>query len=278
AKQFRVYEDGVEQTIQKVNVTNDAPMTVAMLLEFSNGTFRPLLYQILEASYAFTGQLQPQDWVALITYDLKPTIVVDFTHDKRAIYAGLNSLQFANFSEADLFDSLSDTLDRLSDIQGHKTLVIMASGLNSFSHITFDQLKKKLQATEDITIYTVSLGWVEQEFLESNGYQSSMMQMSLLQADNEMRYFAEITGGRFYQPRFEGAFNDVFRDIAGSVRSQYMISYTPTNSKLDGTERKVKVELVAPDGKPLQIVDQKGKKLKYDISYRATYTARHVVE
>jgi len=270
AKQFRIYEDGVEQQIEKVGVTNDAPMTVVMLLEFSNGTFYPIEYQVLEASAVFTNQLQPQDWMALVTYDLKSTIVTDFTHDKRAIYAGLNSLQMANFSETDLFDALSDTIDRLNDIQGHKVLVVMGTGFNSFSHLTFDQLKKKLQATQDITIYTVSLDWI----LEAN----SIAPMRLLQADNEMKYFAEVTGGRSYQPRFEAEFPDDFRDIAGSVRSQYMISYTPTNRKLDGTERKIKVELVAPDGKPLEIVDQKGKKLKYDLSYRPSYTSRHVVE
>ncbi|HWG37906.1 MAG TPA: hypothetical protein VN690_09345, partial [Terriglobales bacterium] len=75
SKQFRIYEDGVEQQIEKVSVTNDAPMTVVMLLEFSNGTFYPIEYQVLEASAVFTNQLQPQDWMALVTYDLKSTIV-----------------------------------------------------------------------------------------------------------------------------------------------------------------------------------------------------------
>lgn len=275
--QFQLYEDGVPQKIDKVSVTNDAPMTVVELVEFQNGDWWPILYQILEASYVFTGQLQPQDWVALVTFDLKPTVVVDFTHDKRAVYAGLNSLHFANFSESDLFDSLSDTIDRLDGVQGHKTIVLIATGLNTFSHINFDQLRKKLQETQGITIYSVSMAFAIENFLEGNGYHP-MMQMDYLQADNEMRYIAEVTGGRYYQPRFEGAFNDVFRDIAGTVRSQYVISYVPTNKKLDGTVRKVKVDLVAPDGQPLKMVDQKGKTVKYDVTYRNTYTSRHVVE
>ncbi|MGH9481645.1 MAG: VWA domain-containing protein [Terriglobales bacterium] len=276
-KQFRVYEDGVEQNIQHVSVTNDAPMTVVELVEFQNADWWSVLYQILEASYVFTGQLQPQDWVALETFDLKPTVVVDFTHDKRAVYAGLNSLHFANFSESDLFDSLSDTIDRLDGVQGHKTIVLIATGRNTFSHMNFDQLRKKLQETQGITIYCVSMAWTMEEFLDANGY-APMAQMSLLQADNELRYIAESTGGRYYQPRFEGAFNDVFRDIAGTVRSQYVISYVPTNRKLDGSVRKVKVDLVAPDGQPLKMVDQKGKTVKYDVTYRSAYTSRHVVE
>lgn len=276
SKQFEIFEDGVKQTIDKVSVTTDAPMTVVMLVEFRNQWY-PVLYNILDASYAFTGALQPQDWVALVTFDLKPTVVVDFTHDRRAIQAAIASLHFANFSESDLFDALSDTIDRLNGVAGHKTIVLIATGLNTFSHINFDQLRKKLEATQNITIFSVDMSFVLEEWLQENGY-TGLAQMDLLQGDNEMRYFATATGGRFYQPRFQGGFNDVFRDIASTVRSQYIISYVPTNQKLDGTKRKVKVELVAPDGKPLQIVDQKGKKLKYTISYRDTYTARHIVQ
>lgn len=276
-KQFAVYEDGVPQKIEKVSVTNDAPMTTVMLVEFRN-TWYQFLYHILEASYVFTGQLQPQDWVALVTYDLKPTVVVDFTHDKRAIYGGLNSLHFADFSEADMFDSLSDTIDRMDAIPGHKNIVLISTGFNTFSHMTFDQLRKKIQATQGITIYTVSMAWSLEQWLTGNGYAQQMQEMAILQGNNELRYFADATGGRFYEPRFEGAYNDVFQEIAGSVRSQYTISYVPTDRKLDGTTRKVKVELVAPDGKPLKMIDQKGKNVKYEISYRNTYTSRHVVE
>jgi VWFA-related protein len=276
AAQFALYEDGVRQKIDKVEVTTDAPMTVVMLVEFRNGII-PVIYNALQASYAFTDQLQPQDWVALMTFDLKPTVVVDFTHDKNSIYAGLRSLQVANYSEADLFDALSDTIDRLDGVKGRKTLVLIASGLNTFSHMNFDQLKKKISQTQNITIFSVNMSWALEEYLDEMGY-TGAAQMPLLQGANEMRYFANATGGRYYQPRFEGGFPDVFKDISADVRSQYMISYVPTNKKLDGSERKIKVELVAPDGKPLQLVDPKGKKLKYTLDYRDSYTSRHVVE
>lgn len=275
--QFRLYEDGVLQHLDKVSTTTAAPMTVVMLIEFRNTWWR-FLYNILEASYVFTGQLQPQDWVALVTYDLKPTVVVDFTHDKRAIYAGLNSLHFANFSEGDLFDSLSDTIDRLDAIQGPKTIVLISTGLNTFSRMTFDQLRKKLEATQGITIYTVGMGWSLEQWLMGNGYQEQIMEMNLLQANNELRYIATTTGGRFYEPRFEGAYPDVFQDIAASVRSEYTLSYVPTNKKLDGTTRKIKIELMAPNGQPLKIVDQHHKVLKYKLEYRKDYISKHVVE
>jgi VWFA-related protein len=102
--------------------------------------------------------------------------------------------------------------------------------------------------------------------------------MDYLQADNEMKTFASLTGGRAYFPRFEGELPGIFSDIAADIRNQYSISYHPSNTKLDGTYRKLKVELHAPDGGPLKIRDQKGKDVKYIVYAREGYTAKHTVE
>jgi len=102
--------------------------------------------------------------------------------------------------------------------------------------------------------------------------------MDYLQADNEMNTFARMTGGRAYFPRFEGELNGIFQDIGSDIRNQYSIAYHPTNTKLDGTYRKLKVQVVAPDGGPLKVKDQKGKDVKYEIVAREGYTAKHEVE
>ena len=74
--------------------------------------------------------------------------------------------------------------------------------------------------------------------------------MDYLQADNEMQTFGRLTGGRFYQPRLAGDFPDVFQDIGQDIRNQYTIIYRPTNAKLDGTYRKLKVDIVGDMGGP----------------------------
>jgi hypothetical protein len=93
-----------------------------------------------------------------------------------------------------------------------------------------------------------------------------------------MQTFARLTGGRFYQPRFQAEYPEIFHDIAGDIRNQYQIAYHPTNPKLDGSYRKLKVEVIAPDGGPLKVRDQKGKDVKYQIIAREGYTAKRVVE
>ena len=102
--------------------------------------------------------------------------------------------------------------------------------------------------------------------------------MDYLQGDNEMRTFAAMTGGRAYFPRFEGELPELFGDISNDIRNQYTISYSPSNTKLDGTYRKLKVQVVAPDGGPLKVKDQKGKDVKIDVVAREGYTAKHTVD
>ena len=103
-------------------------------------------------------------------------------------------------------------------------------------------------------------------------------EMDYLQADNEMRTFAAMTGGRAYFPRFQAEYGEDFQDIANDIRNQYSLAYHPTNSKLDGTYRKLKVQIVAPDGGPLKVKDQKGKEQKIDVVARDGYTAKHTVD
>ena len=61
-----------------------------------------------------------------------------------------------------------------------------------------------------------------------------------------MTTFARMTGGRSYAPRLMGELPDIFREVAQAIRNQYTITYKPTNTKQDGTYRKLKVELVGP--------------------------------
>jgi VWFA-related protein len=281
---FKVFEDGVPQTINDFKI-EQAPITAVMLIEFASTTY-PLLVQALQASYIFASTLKKDDWVAAIDYDMKPEILVDFTQDKNAVMAGLNTLRFPGFSETNLFDALYDTLDRMDRIEGHKYIVLISTGIDTFSKLNLNQIMQKVKTTHDVTIFPISIGWLLREYCETHGctgFSHGMSSLGMgsidwLQADNQLQTFAKLTGGRFYQPRFEGDMVDAFKDISGDIRNQYMIAYHPTNAKLDGTYRKLKVEVVADNGGPLKIQDQKHKDVKYEVIAREGYTAKHTVD
>ena len=274
SKNFRVLEDGVPQHIQSIQ-QSEAPITAVLLVEFSESNYQ-FMVDALNASYAFASALKPEDWVAVVEFDMKQHILVDFTQDKQAIFGALNGLRIPGFHESNLWDAMFDTLDRLDRIPGHKELVVVASGLDSMSHLTFDKILKKVKATPNITIYTISTGMAAR-LVADQGLNAPYM-MNFVVADNQMKQFASLTGGHWYAPRFQGELPEVFREVAQSIRNQYTISYKPTNTKQDGSYRKLKVELVGPDDKPLVIKDGKNHEVKYQIIARDGYTAKHEVE
>jgi VWFA-related protein len=280
---FRVMEDGVQQQIKNFTVSQ-APITAVLLVEFASTNYW-FMTDALRASYSFANSLKKDDWVAVAYYDMQPHILVDFTQDKKAVYGALNQLRIPGFAETNLFDALYDTLDRLDRVEGKKYVILVTTGIDTFSKLTLDKIMKKIKDTKDVTIFPISVGFLLRECFESgrcrgysHGFGIPVDHMDYLQGDNEMRTFAAMTGGRAYFPRFEGELPELFGDISNDIRNQYTISYSPSNTKLDGTYRKVKVEVVAPDGGPLKVKDQKGKDHKLDVVAREGYTAKHTVE
>jgi VWFA-related protein len=279
---FRVFEDGVAQTVSGFDKTA-APITAVLLVEFASTNYS-FMYEAWQASAVFAQQLQKQDWVAVISYDMKPHILTDFTQDKREVAAAVNTLRVPGFSETNLFDALYDTLDRVDRIEGRKYVILVTTGVDTFSKLNLDQCMKKIKATKDVTIFPITVGFAVRNYCETHqcGYTHGIgipvNNMDYLQADNEMNTFAKMTGGRWYSPRFEAELPEIFHQIIGDIRNQYVLTYHPTNPKLDGSYRKLKVEVVAPDGGPLKMRDQKGKDLKYLVVAREGYTAKHTVD
>jgi VWFA-related protein len=284
---FRVLEDGVPQKISGFNQTQ-APITAVMLVEYANNDyFYQFAYQSLVASYTFAQSLKKEDWIALITYDIRERILQDFTQDKQAIAASLSMLRpgMAMSQETNLFDALYDTIDRLESVEGRKYIILISTGRDTFSKHTLDQILKKIQGTKDIVIYSIGTGQAYRTYLETHGASrllcditSFNCRMEYLQADNQMKTFAKMTGGRAYLPMFEAQFREAFADIGQTIRNQYSLAYHPSNSAQDGSYRKIKVELVGPDGHPLKMRDEKGKDVKYQIVAREGYRAKREVE
>jgi VWFA-related protein len=280
---FRVSEDGVAQSITNFNQST-APITAVLLVEFASTNYF-FVRDAVNAAFTFAQTLKKDDWVAVISYDMKPQILTDFTQDKSAVMGAIGQMQIPGFAETNLFDALYDTIDRLQGIEGRKYIILITTGVDTFSKLNLDQVMKKIKSSKDITIFPVSIGWALRNYCEVHpcGYTHGMGipvgQMDYLQADNEMNTFARMTGGKAYFPRFEAEFPEIFHAIGNDIRNQYSLAYHPTNPKLDGTYRKLKVELLAPNGDPVtKVRDQKGKDVKIQIYAREGYTAKHEVE
>lgn len=273
---FLVVEDGVEQKVTNLRMTQ-TPITAVMLLEFAANSYA-FIRDMQNASDAFFRTLRPDDYVAVVTYDMRTHILTDFTNNKELIANAINSLIIPGFSDTNEFDALYETLDRLTRIEGRKYIILVSSGRDTFSKLTLDKMLAKIKATPNVTIFTISTGSLARELADARGGMGPITRMDYLQADNQMKTFAAMTGGLSFQPLFQGALPDIFSQINDSIRNQYVLTYSPTNRANDGSYRKVKVYLVDNEGKPLRMADEKGKPLKYSIVARDGYRAKLPVE
>jgi len=266
---FRVLEDGQPQAITNF-APSEAPITVVILMEFSNvsgGWFSAYAKYWADALFP---NLNQKDWVALVTFDMRPKTEVDFTQNKDEVREAIYRLFVPGFSESNIFDALLDTTDRMKDVKGKKAILVLASGRDTFSKHTLDQTMKKLRGS-DTSIFVVGVDRPLTNWLDAHNRLGGVRHLDYLQAENQMKAFAQMTGGYAWFPQFDGEIPSIMKEVAAFLRHQYSLSYTPTNLSQDGKFRKIKVELVAPDGGPLTVTDQKGKKQKIVVYTREGY-------
>jgi Ca-activated chloride channel homolog len=275
---FRVLEDNVPQQIASFNVNSDAPMTIAMVIEFSNlyqQYYSQGWYETLVASYGFVQTLKPEDYVAVIAYDLRSEILCDFTTDRGKVQEAMQRLRIPGFSEANLFDALADTEQRMTNIEGRKAILLIASGRDTFSKLTYDKARKAVQEG-GVPIYAISM--LQAMRIMAEQYMGQIQQLDFLQADNEMNTFARESGGQAFFPRFFGEFPNIFQSVSAALRNQYSLTYKPSNQAKDGQFRKIKVELVDPETGAALKITEAGKPVKYTVVAKAGYTAPRAVE
>ena len=256
AKNFRVYEDKIEQKVTNFSPTN-APLTIVILVEFAN-TLAFWYDDVVTPTAGFIQMLRPDDWAALVAYDLRPEILSDFTQDKRELFAGLSRMRIPGFSETNLFDALKDTLDRLEEVDGKKAVLLIGTGVDTFSKITFDTMLKRVNSTNAV-IYCIGMMQFLREYMDARGYLAPEDRLTYLQADNQLNTFAKRTGGKAWFPRFMGEYPNILQQVGIELRSQYSMGYQSTNPNKDGKFRKIKVEVVDESGAVVKTVIARAK-------------------
>jgi Ca-activated chloride channel family protein len=257
---FKVYEDGKLQEITNF-FRDESPVNIVLLMESSNlitGIEQDFWYATLD----FIKNLRKDDYCALVTYDMKPHIAVDFTQDKGKIINEANiSLYFKGFSESCLSDAVVFVLQRMQDVHGKKAVVLLSTGLDTFSRTTYTKALG-IAGESDTVLYAISMGQLIRT-LNDDAY-SSLTRSEFLMADLRLKSFAKRTGGYAMFPRFSSEYPSIFRNLNMYLRYQYTLAYQPTNQKLDGKTRKIKVEAMAD-------IDHDGKMNELKVSCKDSY-------
>jgi VWFA-related protein len=261
---FRVLDDGAPQEILHFEPTT-APVTIVLLMEHSSASYSYFAGKAADWGTSFLNHLEPRDWIALVTFDFRSKVQVDFTHKQFEIRDAIAGLGFPSFSDVNLHDALITTLDKLDRVRGRKSILLLSTGLNSFSAATQDDVRKRLKETDTVLF---CVGLAEAEYMRYGGSSTSY-----LQAKNALSGYAKQTGGLAVFPRFEGELPGIFRSVVGFLRNEYTLTFRPPMDSRDGLYHRLKVEIVGPDGKPLQVTNEKGKLRKVEVYAREGYIA-----
>jgi Ca-activated chloride channel homolog len=264
-KNFQLSDDGVPQAITNFG-TGEAPMTICMLIEFANRFWRFLVIA-LRYSYSFLEVIHPKDWVAVVSFDMKPEILTDFTQDRSEVRAGLDQLRIPGFSESNLYDALAYVLDRMKEVHGRKAVVAVVTGIDTFSKLTYDQCLKIVRAS-DTPIYPISI----MEFMTRSQPQRRQHHDSC-RPKMRSKPWPPTPAVR----RISRASSRKCRAITSKSRSSFACntawaSFPPTRPKT-ASSTSSRLTVVDDQGNPLTIFNEKGKKVKYHIVARDGYYA-----
>jgi Ca-activated chloride channel homolog len=239
----------------------------------SSGTDRYGMEEMLTPTYMFLTQFikPPNDFVSVIAYDMRPTPLTDFTNDPGRIRQVLNLLAMNRpvSNEANLYDALKLTLvggkadsvvlegsDKrtmeyggMVDIQGRrKAVFLITTGIDTFSKINYDDARKIAQ-NAGIPLYIIGTGELFfKKYSDQMSAEDGLMgattpgRMTMLQARNAMRTFAEETGGMYFPITFPGELNSALQTINALMRNQYSLAYS-TGERHDGKKHKIVVKV-----------------------------------
>jgi VWFA-related protein len=264
---FTIYEDDVKQTISNFSPI-DANITVVMLVEYSKN-ISYFINDIWSSMNYFANSLRKGDWVAVVGYDMHTTILCDFTQDRNKLYDTLRRFTYPAWYESNLSDALIDTLDRTQELEGKVAVLLISTGLDTFSRHTYDEALKKCKEAS-ASVYAIGVGQNFRLRADAAGLIGTETNMDFLMADNRLKSFADYSGGAAYFPRFETELPEIFTNISKLLRSQYSIAYASSNTKKDGKFRKIRVEVNAG------ITDSKGKPIKFKVITRKGYIAKEL--
>lgn len=280
---FELYVDGVKKDITNFG-TPEAPITLSLVVEYSklgqifglygSGGMEPGQYEVIRPTAMFLSQfITPQDYVSVIAFDMRPTPLTDFTNNPQRIQAVI-SLLLRNqpaFTETNLYDALKLTLvggrgdavvledskQRTVDYAGmvsvasdrRKALLVVASGIDTFSKINYDQIRKIVQ-NSGIPIYIIGTAKLFEkkygDYLDpGHGTNISGIpidRLTFLQAENIMKTFAKDTGGSYFPVTFEGELPSVLSSINALLRNQYSLAFSAGDVR-DGKSHKILVKV-----------------------------------
>jgi VWFA-related protein len=247
---FEISEDSTPQTVKYFTAETNLPLTLGIMIDAS-GSQRNVIDMEKEVGGAFLKQiLTDKDEAFVISFDITVDLLQDFTRDVHRLQSALNKAKVnVDYSSGGipgmgggpvpqhnspgtlLYDAVYlSGHDMLAKETGRKAMILLTDGQDEGSRLKIQDAIEAAQKADSI-VYVLLCA--DRGFYGGFGYSG----------EYDMRKLTEQTGGRVINVgnKFD-KLRDAFDQIAAELRSQYNIGYTPTNTKLDGSYRKLEIK------------------------------------
>jgi VWFA-related protein len=276
AADFKVFQDGAQQTIEVFN-NEEAPMSIVLALDTSRST-EVVLEQIKKAARKFVKILDAGDRAMIVSIDNNFEVLSDLTSDKKLLDRAIKDAQIGERVGTVIYDGLHEAIFRsLKNVKGRKAIIFLTDGMDFGSYLTERELLEEL-AESDTVIYPVFYKTAGQRRMNRTpqfpfpgrggvfgrrggmgrgrgipgrggngpgGRRPNVDQMNE-RALEFLQKLADNTGGWLFQQEVDDL-SDVFKQIADEMKRQYLIGYYPPEGSLAGTIHSIRVQVDRPD-------------------------------
>jgi VWFA-related protein len=243
ASDFRVLENGRPQDIQSFSA-EDVPATIGLVMD-NSGSMRSKRADVQRAALAFVSASNPADELFLVTFNEKVHMGLPeelrFTSDLGQFQFAL--LQMTPGGLTALYDATVFALEHLkTGTRDRKALVVLSDGGDNASRRKLDDVLE-ISRRSSATVYTIGI------YDENDPDRNPRV----------LRKIAESSGGRAYFPKSLSNLDEVWREVAGEIRSQYTIGYVPKKGdSVSASYRSVKIVATQNGGKSLTVTTREG--------------------
>ena len=265
---FQVYENGQLQNVSGFSKQVDLPLSLSILIDTSMSQERTLPEEKSAAASFLESVVRPEkDEVAIISFTGESTLEQGMTSNMARLRRAIEGVRLApqmgyigggvvvgtpplsgnSASGATaIWDAIWVTSEEILGPAPEKTrraIILLSDGVNTYGKKKLNDAVEAAQRAE-VVIYSIGIG---DNF--TNGVD-----------EGSMSKIAERTGGRAFFPRDELELRKAFQQIQEEMRSQYLVSYEPTNPALDGSYRTIEIKLTNPElqKQKVQVTHRKG--------------------
>jgi VWFA-related protein len=250
---FQLEEDQQPQVIRYFARETDTPLTMGILVDTSPSQGQVLEVEKTQAEAFLQDVMRPKDLTFVLHFDVEVELLQDFTSDLHRLDKAIDETEIngggmrtpGTFPSGDaggathLYDAVYlSARELLKNEVGRKVLIMLTDGEDQGSKVKLETALEAAQKS-DVIIYSVEIS--DRAFYRRGGMSYS--------GDSVLRKLSEETGGRVIKANNANDTSVAFQRIAEELRTQYLLGYTPTNTKLDGTFRKIEVKVPNKDVK-----------------------------